>query len=102
MLTPFQRIKQFSNQIVNIQKLQFGRRVIDGDGQVVCIVVAESGNGTVIVRAAPLAEEVWETVDKYLCARLLCVAEEKLFARQLAFAVFTADKATEQRCLNGR
>ena len=54
----FQRIQHLFYQIVNVQQFQLSCAVIDGDGQAVGNVVAESSHGAVVVGAAPFAKQV--------------------------------------------
>ena len=87
VLLPFQRVEHFGDEIVDVKKLERDRRIVYGDGEIAGDVVAEGGHGRVVVRAAPLAEEVREAVDKHLCTRFLSIGEEELLARLFAAAV---------------
>ena len=67
---------QLVDDIVDIDQIHHYRRVVDGDGQAIGDVVAESGHGTVVVGPAPLAEDIGETVDEHLGTRGLGIVEE--------------------------
>ena len=47
------------DDVVDVDEFDLVVRVGDGDGQVVCDVVAEGGGDGVVVGSAPFAEEVW-------------------------------------------
>lgn len=76
MLLTLQREYHLVDEVVDIEKFEFNRRVVDLDGQVVGNVVAECRNCRVVVRAAPFAEKVREAVYKNLSAGLGGVVEE--------------------------
>ena len=71
-----QRVQHLLDQIVNIQKLQLGGRVVDGQGQIVRGIVAEGRHGAVVVGAAPFAEQIGEAVHQHRGAGLFCVGKE--------------------------
>ena len=100
MLFAFERIQHFHNEIVDIEQLELGAPVIDRDGQVVRQIVAEGGNRAVVVRAAPLAEQVRESVDQHPRASLPGVIKEQLLARFFAPSVITVI-ASDASSLNG-
>ena len=97
---PLKCIEHFLDQIVNVQKLQLGGAVAHGDWQIICHIVAEGRHGAVVVGAAPLAEQIRETVDQHRRAGGSAVVEEQFLARKLAFAVVTLAVAAEQGRLN--
>ena len=102
MLLPFQGIQHFLHQIVNIQKFQLHGRIADGDGQVVGIVVAESGHGTVVVGTAPLAEQIGEPVNQHLCSGFSAVGEEQFLPFLFAQAIAPVGVTADQGGLDGR
>ena len=53
------------HEVVDVQQLQLHRGVVDLDRKAVGQVVAEGGYRRVVVRTAPLAEEVREPVDQH-------------------------------------
>ena len=101
VLLPFERIQHLLYQIVDVEKLELGIAVVDPDGQIVGDVMAEGRHGAVIVGAAPLAEEVGETIDEHFGARLARIGKEQLLPRLLAAAVVAVVSADERR-LDGR
>ncbi len=89
------------DEVVDVEQLEFDRRVADMNRKSIGNVVAESGYGRVIVGTAPLTEEVRETVYKYFRAGFRSIVEEKFFSGLLAFAIWMAGIATYQSSLNG-
>ena len=89
------------HEVVDVEQLQLHRRVVDLDGEAVCDIVAECGHCGVVVRTAPLAEDVWEAVDEHPRAGLGGVAEEELLARLLAPAVLAVSETAGEGCLYG-
>ena len=89
------------HQVVDVEQFQFHRRVVDPDRKVVCDVVAECRHGGVVVRPAPLAEEVGEAVDEHSCPRGGRVHEEQVLARLLASAVLAVPETAGEGCLYG-
>ena len=87
------------HKVVDVEQFQLHARIVHGDGQVVGDVVAESGDGTIVVRPAPLAEKVGEAVYQHLGTRFVLIPQEQLFARLLASAVFGIAETTRQRGL---
>ncbi len=81
------------HEVVDIEEFHLDAAVVDLNGQVVGDVVAEGGHGAVVVGAAPLAEEVGETIDQDAGAGLPGVVEEEFFAGFLALAVFAGAEA---------
>ena len=66
VLLPFQGVDHLFDKVVYVEDFQFHGRVIDRDRKVICDVVAERGDGGVVVRTAPFAVEVREAVHKHL------------------------------------
>ena len=97
VLLPFERIQHLLHQIVDIEKFKLGIAVVDPDGQIVGGVMAKGRHGAVIVGAAPLAEEVGETIDKHFGTRLGGIAEKQLLPRLLAAAVVAVVSADKRR-----
>ena len=91
------------HEVVDVEQLQLHRRVVDLYREAVGDVVAESGHCGVVVRTAPLAEEVREAVDQHPRAGLSGILEEELLARLLAPAVLAVPEAAgEGRLYGGR
>mgnify|MGYP003293408270 CR=1 FL=1 len=63
VLLALQRTYHFGDEIVNIEQFQFDTWVVYCDRQVVCYVVAEGRDGTVVVWTAQFAVEVREAID---------------------------------------
>jgi len=101
MLAALQRKYHLVDEVVDVEQLEFDRRVADMNRKSIGNVVAESGYGRVIVGTAPLTEEVRETVYKYFRAGFRSIVEEKFFSGLLAFAVWMPGIATYQSSLNG-
>lgn len=89
------------DEVVDIEQLEFDRRIVDLNGQSVGDVVAERGDGRVVVGPAPFAKEVGKAVDQDLRARGGGIAEKELFAGLLALAVGMARVSAYQRRLDG-
>ena len=92
-------VKHFFNQIVNVEQFKLCRTVINLYRQIICDIIAESRNSTVVIRSAPLAEQVRETVNVDLRARFFCVVEKQVLARKFAsaiLAIITSDKCSLQ------
>ena len=84
------------HKVVNVQQLQFHRGVVDLYREVVGEVVAEGGYRTVVVRTAPLAEEVREPVDQHPRPGCGGVHEEQVLARLLAPPVLAVSEAARE------
>ena len=65
-------------------------------------VIAEGGNGTVVVGPAPFTEEVREAIDQNLGPRLLTIQKHQLLPCLLTLAILRCAKAASQCGLNGR
>ena len=61
--------------------------ILDGDRKLPGRAVAEGSDGAVVVRAAPLAENVRQTVQKNLRTGFCAVAQKDLLGGQLALTV---------------
>ena len=96
-----QSVQQFRDQVVNVNQLQLRRRVIDRNRQVICNVVAEGSHGGIVIRAAPLAKHIGETVNQRLRTGLGGIGSQQLFAGQLCLAVFAARIAPDEGGLCG-
>ena len=101
MLAALQGENHLVDEVVDVEELELNGGVIHLDWQPVGNVVAEGGHGGVVVGTAPLAEEVGKAVYEDFCAVFAGIAEEKLFAGFLAFAVGMAGVAAYKRGLNG-
>ena len=84
------------HEVVDVQQLQLHRGVVDLDRKAVGQVVAEGGYRTVVVRTAPLAEEVREPVDQHPRSGCGGVHEEQVLARLLAPPVLAVSEAARE------
>lgn len=73
MLLALQGMDHFVNQVVDVEQFEFYRRVVDGNGEIIGDVVAEGGYGTIIIRSAPFAIEVGETIHQYFGTCFLAI-----------------------------
>ena len=100
MLLTLQSEHHLLNEVIDIEKFQLYVGVVYLNGQAIGDVVAKSGHRSVIVRTAPLSEEVRETIHQDFSAGLAGVVEEKLFSGLLALAVRVAGIAAYKGSLN--
>ena len=84
------------HKVVDVQQLQFHRGVVDLYREVVGEVVAEGRHCRVVVRTAPLAEEVREPVDKNPRPGCGGVHEEQVLASLLAPPVLAVSEAARE------
>ena len=77
VLLAFQSGDHLFNKIVDVKDVELHFRVIDRDGQVVGDVVAERGDGAVVVRTAPFSVEIGEPVNKNLYAVFLSIPRKR-------------------------
>ena len=84
------------HKVVDVQQLQFHRRVVDPDRKALGQIVAEGGYRRVVVRTAPLAEEVREPVDQHPRPGCGGVHEEQVLARLLAPPVLAVSEAARE------
>lgn len=96
-----QRTQHLVHEVVDVEELEFHRRVVHGVGAAVGDGVAEGGHGRVVARAAPLAVEVGEAVDEHWGAGALGILAEEALPRQLGLAVDRALEAARQARLRG-
>ena len=89
------------HQVVDIKQLHLHVAVVDLYGQVMGDVMAEGGYGTVVIGAAPLAEQIRETIDQHLGPGLLSIPEKQLLPRPLAPSILRVTETTGQGGLNG-
>ena len=88
------------HQVVDVEQFHVHIRVVHLDGQVVGDIVAEGRHGTVVVRTAPLAEKIRETVNQNASAGLAAVIKEQFLPRFFAASVLAVAKTASQRSLN--
>ena len=88
------------HQVVDVEQFHVHVRVVHLDGQVVRDVVAEGGHGAVVVRAAPLAEKVRETVNQNARAGLFAIFKKQFLPRLFAATVFAVAEAARQSSLD--
>ena len=101
LLLAFQQVEHSFYKVVDVQQLQLGAAVVDGERLIVGNRPAEGTDGTVVFRAA-VAHQVHKAIDSHLCAGFLGVVEEQLLASFLATAILAVSEASSQRGLNGR
>ena len=99
VLLTFQRGNHLFNEVVDVKDLELHFRIVDRDGQFVGDVVAERGDGAVVVGSAPFSVEIGEAVNKNLYAIFLAILEEEIFARLLASPVFAVAETAGKRGL---
>ena len=87
-------VDKFIDKVINVEKFHLHAAVVDLDGEIVGDVVAEGGDGRVVVRTAPFAEEVGESIDEDFGACLLGVLEHEFLACLLALAILGGAEAT--------
>ena len=88
-------------KVIDVEEFHFHTAVIDLYGEVVGDVVAKGGDGGIVIRATPFAEEVRETIDEHLGACILSVFEHQFLASFLALAVFACTETTCKGSLDG-
>ena len=91
--------EHFIYEVVDVQELELDRRVVDRVGKVIGKSVAEGCNGRIIIRPAPFAEEVRETIYQNLCSGLGSILEEEVLPCFLAASVLGVTEAAGERCL---
>ena len=87
------------HKVVDVQEFQLNRRVIDLIRQVVRDGIAEGCDRGIVIRPAPLAEQVREPVHQHPGARVLAVLEEQVLPGFLAAAVLGIPETPRQRRL---
>ena len=63
VLLPVQSKQHLLDQIIDIEELQFRAPVIDLNRQTIGNVITKGSNRRIIIRSAPLSEQVREPVD---------------------------------------
>lgn len=69
-------------------------RIINCDWEIVGNIVAESGNGTIVVWSAPLTIKVRETVNQYPCSSLFAILKHEFLSCLLTLTILTCSKTT--------
>ena len=87
VFAPRERPDQFVHHVVDIDQMQFHRRVVHRDRKVVRDIVAERSDCRIVIRTAPFAEKIRKTVNQYFRAGLFGIVEQQLFAGTLGLAV---------------
>ena len=100
VLSSFKSCYHLIYQIINIKKLQFSIAVINLNRKIVSYVMTECCNSRIIIRPAPFAEQVRESVYKNIYTITASILKEKFFSGKLAFSVITSCKSSRQGCLN--
>ena len=99
VLLPLQASDHLVHEVVDVQEFELDRRVIDLVLEVIGNGVAEGGDGGIVIRPAPFAEEVREAVDQHLHAVFLPILQEQVLPRLLASAVLGIPEPARQRRL---
>ena len=99
MLPALQGGHHLVHEVIDIQQFQLHRGVVHRVGQIISKSIAERRHRRVVVRAAPLTEEVREAVYQHLCPGLFLIVQEQLLASLLATAILGVSEASSQRCL---
>ena len=100
MFPTLQSGNHFFDEVIDVEEFHIDIRVVHLNRQVVCDVVAESRHRAVVVRAAPLTEQVRETVHQNLRASFTAVFKEQLLARFFTTAIFAITETPRKGCLN--
>lgn len=80
-------VQQFGDDIVDVDQPDDGRRIVDADRQAARDVVTEGGDGGVVIRSAPFAEDVGQSVEGDRCACGLGIGEQVRFSGAFALSV---------------
>ena len=99
MLFALESAYHLLHKVVDVKNLQFHTWVIDCNRKVIGDIVAEGGDCAVVVRAAPFAVEIWETVNQDLHPILLPVLQEQVLPCFLASSVLAVSKTACKRGL---
>ena len=97
---PVQRQQHLFDQIIDVEELQFRTPVIYLNRKIIGNIITECSHRRIIVRTAPFAEQIRETIDQHFRPRLLTVLPEQFLARQLALPVLAAGIAPFKARLN--
>ena len=100
MFLSLKSIEHFFHEVVDKEHLEFHRRVVDRNRQVVCDIMAERADGAVVVRLYPLADKIREAVNQHLRSGFLCIGEEQILAGSLGETVFRCAESSRKRRLN--
>ena len=96
MFLTFERADHLLDQIVDVENLHLYASVIDLDREVIGDIVAERGDGRIVVRTAPFSVKVRETVNENFGTGLFAIFQEKILAGFLAPAVFAVAETSCQ------
>ena len=98
-LAPVDLRQKRCNYIVHVAQLHIACRIGDSNRQIIRNVVAEGCSNRVIVRAAPLPEQVLQAVDPNTGSSLRGKSQQRLLCLRLARSVgivqFSLDRGTE-------
>ena len=94
-------VDELIDKVIDVEELHLHAAVVDLDGEVVGDVVAEGGDGGIVVRTAPFAEEIGESIDEDFGACLLGVLEHEFLTCLLALAVLGGAEASCKGGLDG-
>ena len=73
--------------VASEEHFQLHGGIVHGDGQIVRNIVAEGSDSRIVVRAAPLTEQVREPIDQHLRTGLPAIVEEQLLPCSLGLTV---------------
>ena len=96
VLIALQGVDHLLDKVVNVEQFELYIWVVDRDGEIIGDIVAECGYGTIIIRSAPFAIEVGETIHQYLGSRLLSILQEQVLTSLLAATVLAIAEAASQ------
>ena len=88
-------------KVIDVEQFKFYTWVVDRDGEVIGDVVAEGGYGTIIIRSAPFAVEVGETIHQYFGTCFFTIVQEQVLASLLATTILAIAEAASQGGLLG-
>ena len=100
MLLALECADHLLHKVVDVKDLQFHTWVIDCNRKVIGDIVAEGGDCAVVVRAAPFAVEIRETINQDLYPILLSILQEKVLPCFLASSVLTVAESACERGLS--
>ncbi len=101
VLSPLKRGDKLLHHIVYVHKFKLRRGVVDRDGQIAGGVIAERGDGAVVIRSAPLSEHIRKAVNEHRSAGALSVGKKQPLPCELRPAVVRAGIAPGEACLRG-
>ena len=98
----FHRVVHLFQKIVDEQKFQFHTGIIDRDRQVICDMMTERADRTVVFRPYPFSRKIREPIYQNRHASLGFILKKQFLARFFAEAVFRRPEPSRKRRLYGR